>query len=95
MRYQTRLSWCHCQVKLQIPAENPNDPVYKIDPVRTYRIFKLDGMTAQELAIMSRQQELINAMEVMQKTENIHLTQCRCGSRLPWNQCHGAPVSGQ
>jgi hypothetical protein len=44
---------------------------------------------------MSRRQELIRAIELMQKPENVHLTQCRCGSRLPWNQCHGAPVPGQ
>jgi hypothetical protein len=31
----------------------------------------------------------------MQKKESVDLTQCRCGSRLPWNQCHGAPVPGQ
>jgi hypothetical protein len=29
------------------------------------------------------------------KTESVDLTQCRCGSRLPWNQCHGALVQGQ
>jgi hypothetical protein len=85
----------NCQVKLQIPAENPNSPVHDHDPVKAFRISELDGMTAQELAIKSRQPELIRAMEVMQKMENIHLTQCRCGSRLPWNQCHGAPVPGQ
>jgi hypothetical protein len=31
----------------------------------------------------------------MQTPESIDLTQCRCGSRMPWNQCHGAPVPGQ
>jgi hypothetical protein len=85
----------NCQVKLKVPAQRPNAPVIPNDFVTSFRTFELDGMTAQELAIMSRQQELILAMEVMQKAESIHLTQCRCGSRLPWNQCHGAPVPGQ
>jgi hypothetical protein len=85
----------NCQVKLQIPAQRRNTPVNPKDPVTAYRAYNLDGKTAQQLASMSRRRELIRAIELMQKTENVHLTQCRCGSRLPWNQCHGAPVPGQ
>jgi hypothetical protein len=85
----------NCQVKLQIPTQRRNAPVNPSDPVTIFRNLNLGGKTVQELAIMSRQRELIRAIEVMQKTENIHLTQCRCGSRLPWNQCHGVPVPGQ
>jgi hypothetical protein len=85
----------NCQVKLKVPTQIRNAPVKPNDPVAGFRNFELDGMTAQELAIMSRRPELIRAIEIMQKAESIHLTQCRCGSRLPWNQCHGAPVPGQ
>jgi hypothetical protein len=85
----------NCQVKLQIPAQSRNASVHPEDPVVAFRMLKFDGKTAQELAGISRQQELIRAIELMQKPENVHLTQCRCGSRLPWNQCHGAPIPGQ
>jgi hypothetical protein len=85
----------NCQVKLQIPAQRRNTPVNPKDSVTAFRMLKLGGKTAQQLASMSRRQELIRAIELMQKAENVHLTQCRCGSRLPWNQCHGAPVPGQ
>jgi hypothetical protein len=85
----------NCQVKLQIPAQRRNTPVNPKDPVTAYRILNFSGKTAQELACISGRRELIRAIELMQKPENVHLTQCRCGSRLPWNQCHGAPVPGQ
>jgi hypothetical protein len=85
----------NCQVKLQIPAQRRNAPVDPNDPVTVFRFLKLGGKTAQELAGMSGRQELIRSIELMQKPENVHLTQCRCGSGLPWNQCHGAPVPGQ
>jgi hypothetical protein len=87
----------NCQVKLQIPAQRRNAPVNPNDHlVTTFRTLNLGGKTAQQLASMSpRRRELIRAIELMQKTENVHLTQCRCGSRLPWNQCHGAPMPGQ
>jgi hypothetical protein len=85
----------NCQVKLEIPAQRRNTPFNPDDLVTTYRALNFGGKTAQELASMSRQRELIRAIELMHKPENVHLTQCRCGSRLPWNQCHGAPVPGQ
>jgi hypothetical protein len=84
-----------CQVKLQLPTQRPNAPLNPDDPVVKFRAFELDGKTVQQLAGISRRPELIRAIELMQKTENVHLTQCRCGSRLPWSQCHGAPVPGQ
>jgi hypothetical protein len=85
----------NCQVKLQLPAQTRNTPVNPNDQVAIYRSLNLGGKTAQQLASMSRRRDLIRVIELMQKTENVHLTQCRCGSRLPWNQCHGAPVPGQ
>jgi hypothetical protein len=85
----------NCQVRLQIPTQRRNATRSLYDPVTIFRALNLGGMTAQEMAIMSHQRELIRAIELMQKPENSHLTQCRCGSRLPWNQCHGAPVPGQ
>jgi hypothetical protein len=84
-----------CQVKLQIPAQRRNAPVNPHNLNPTFRALNFDGKTAQELASISCRRELIRAIELMQNSENVHLTQCRCGSRLPWNQCHGAPVPGQ
>jgi hypothetical protein len=84
-----------CQVKLQIPAQRRNASVNPNGLVNVYRSLNFDGKTARELASMSRRRELIRAIELMQKPENVHLAQCRSGSRLPWNQCHGAPVTGQ
>jgi hypothetical protein len=74
---------------------NPRSPLNPSDPVSSYQALNFGGKTAQQLASISRQRELIRAVELMQNSENVHLTQCRCGSRLPWNQCHGAPVPGQ
>jgi hypothetical protein len=84
-----------CQVKLQIPAQSRDTPVNPKDPVNAYRSLEFGGKTAQELAGISGLRELICAIELVQKAESVQLTQCRCGSRLPWNQCHGAPVPGQ
>jgi hypothetical protein len=85
----------NCSVKLQIPAQRPNPLVNPKDLVTAYQYLNFGGKTARELASISRRRELIHAIELMQKPENVHLTQCRCGSRLPWNQCHGAPIPGQ
>jgi hypothetical protein len=74
-----------CQVKLQIPAQR-RKRVGQHRFVGVYQIHNFGGKTAQELASTSRRRELIRAIEIMQKTENVHLTQCRCGStsRLCW-----------
>jgi hypothetical protein len=85
----------NCKAKLRIPAQRRNAPANPKDLVTTFRALDLDGKTAKQLASISGRRELIRDIELMQKTENVHLTQCRCGSRLPWNQCHGAPVPGQ
>lgn len=46
---------------------------------------------AYDLAILSGHEELIRVMEVFESEESrIELVHCRCGSRLPWKQCHGA-----
>jgi hypothetical protein len=73
----------NCQVKLLIPAQRRNAPVQPKDPVTTFRALNFGGKTAQELASISRRRELIQAIDLMQKSESVHLTQCRCGSRLP------------
>jgi hypothetical protein len=93
----------NCQVKLQIPAaqrrkaaaQRRKAPVHPDDRVAAFRTHNFGGKTAQELARISCRKELIHAIELMQKEESIDLTQCRCGSRLPLSQCHGAPVAGQ
>jgi hypothetical protein len=85
----------NCQVKLQIPARRPQTPVTQPDLNAKFRALNFDGKTVQELASISCRRDLIRAIEIMQNPENVLLTQCRCGSRLPCNQCHGAPVPGQ
>jgi len=56
----------------------------------------LDGMAAQELAVRSGQPGLINAIAKMEPTESkIALTQCRCGFRLPWKECHAGRSIGE
>lgn len=78
--------------KLQLPPRSLNEP----HMVTVYRKHGLNGMTAQELAMRSGQANLINAMERMESEENkIALTQCRCGSQLPWKQCHSGRLHGE
>jgi hypothetical protein len=96
-----------CTVQLKLPPKQRNDRNQKaqrgkvVDPEDDdtslgYREMKLDGKTALEIATISGRQDLIHAMEQMKERENaIQLTQCRCGSRLPWRKCHGPPITGQ
>jgi len=46
--------------------------------------------TVKEMAVLSEEKELIDAIEEMETSdeERIKLAYCRCGSRLPWSQCH-------
>lgn len=50
----------------------------------------LRGKSARELADISGQEKLINAMKLMATTKSaVEHGFCRCGSRLPWKACHG------
>eukprot|EP00554_Chaetoceros_debilis_P014098 CAMPEP_0194111774 /NCGR_PEP_ID=MMETSP0150-20130528/10702_1 /TAXON_ID=122233 /ORGANISM="Chaetoceros debilis, Strain MM31A-1" /LENGTH=595 /DNA_ID=CAMNT_0038801295 /DNA_START=124 /DNA_END=1908 /DNA_ORIENTATION=+ len=53
-----------------------------------------NGKTASQLATLTGNTELIATMRLFKKVdgmmseEAINLVHCRCGSRLPWNECH-------
>lgn len=48
-------------------------------------------MTAKELASLSCEQTLIEAMNDMASQDSaVCKAYCRCGSRLPWTECHAA-----
>ena len=51
----------------------------------------LDNKNALQLATLSQNTELVDAMKQFQSEENrVALVHCRCGSRLPWKECHAA-----
>ena len=55
----------------------------------------LGNKNAYQLAKISKQSELIRTMENFKSDEDkIRLVHCRCGSRLPWKECHGAAACG-
>jgi hypothetical protein len=61
-----------------------------------YRRTRLDGKTAQQMAQMAQHPELVKAMEELQsKEKRIALVYCRCGSRLPWKECHAGNSVGE
>jgi hypothetical protein len=61
-----------------------------------YRRAKIGGKTAQQLAQMAQQPELVKVMEELQSKEKmIALVHCRCGSRLPWKECHAGSNIGE
>lgn len=55
----------------------------------------LSGKIAQQLTQISQRTEPIKAMEEMQSPKEIALVYCRCGSRLPWNECHARVGVGE
>jgi hypothetical protein len=61
-----------------------------------YRRARLSDKTAQQLAQMAQQPELVKIMEELQSKEKmIALVYCRCGSRLPWKECHAGSNVGE
>ncbi|OEU08634.1 hypothetical protein FRACYDRAFT_249528 [Fragilariopsis cylindrus CCMP1102] len=55
----------------------------------------LGNKNAYQLAKISKQSELIRTMDNFKSDEDkIRLVHCRCGSRLPWKECHGAAACG-
>ena len=80
-----------CQKVLRRPANarNPIDPLYER--------FGLFDKSAKELAAMSgNYQGLVNVMQEYDTREaKIEKCLCRCGSRLPWRQCHSGELIGQ
>jgi hypothetical protein len=61
-----------------------------------YQEFGMVGKTARELAVYSKKKRLIKAIDEMSDDEKaIQLVNCRCGSRLPWVQCHAGRRDGE
>ena len=57
--------------------------------IKAFREAGFDGKTAYELGIMTKEKEIIGAMNRMKTTDDkIKNAHCRCGSRLPWLECH-------
>jgi MYND finger len=60
-----------------------------------FRHFGFDGKTALEIARTTSREELVELIErhlrytPEERTEVVH---CRCGSRLPWKECHGTGI---
>jgi hypothetical protein len=72
-----------CQAKLVIPESSRGMFA------STLRHFGLNNKTAMELAVISGKTDLIETMKKFKTEEDtIRLAHCRCGSRLPWKDCH-------
>jgi MYND finger len=65
------------------------------DTSRGYRGFGLDGTSAYEMARRAGHGALVELMEVHRRCspdERARMVNCRCGSRLPWEQCHSTGI---
>jgi hypothetical protein len=61
-----------------------------------HRCARFDGKTAQQMAHMAQQPELVKAMEELQsKEERIALVRCRCGLQMPWKERHAGNSVGK
>ena len=71
-------------------SSNPLDPTFMA------RKLQLGGKTARELAGIARKPKLISVMrEFATEQDKIDKAHCRCGSRLPWLQCHAGEKVGR
>jgi hypothetical protein len=81
-----------CQKRLNFPGNNRRRPPYPSQYMGWEYMFRqsgLNGKTAQQMAQLSKKEDLIKAMAKFENKENkIAANICRCGSRLPWRQCH-------
>jgi hypothetical protein len=76
-----------CQKKLNFPGNDRRPGMGMIESM--YRRLGLNGKTVQQMAQLSKKDDLIKIMaEFENKEKKIAATICRCGSRLPWRQCH-------
>ena len=82
----------NCQKKLNFPGNHrrqPAHPSQDLGVLSVYRRLGLNGKTARQMAQLSKKENLIKVMaEFENKEKKIESTICRCGSRLPWKQCH-------
>lgn len=73
----------NCNAKLIIPASS-NTTIASM-----YRQFGLHNKTAVQLATITGKGEIIEVVQQFQSKEHaIKCVHCRCGSRLPWKECH-------
>jgi hypothetical protein len=81
--------------KLEIPTGTTgNQDMDMLNKV--YREFGLGGKSVRQLATIIKKKKLIEAIEEMSDEERaVELVQCRCGSRLPWLQCHAGRRDGE
>ena len=58
-----------------------------------WQILGLKGKTVKELALETGSEELIKAVEIVSTKEGaLRHVFCRCGSRLPWAECHAGQM---
>lgn len=58
--------------------------------LQTLNMLGFDGKNAWELATLAKRPILLRAMKERKSIEGkIEKVHCRCGSRLPWKECHG------
>jgi hypothetical protein len=74
-----------------------DSPSKECGPLQSwYRRAGLGDKTAQQLAQMAQQPGLVKVMEELESKEKmIALVYCRCGSRLPWKECHAGSNVGE
>jgi len=85
-----------CNSKLTLPSHRSQNPV-QAAVEDLYRQYNMVGMTAKDLAVLSKRTRIVNAMNEMTESMDaaIEKVQCRCGSRLPWKQCHAGRRQGE
>ena len=72
-----------CHIKLRLPPNSKNQ-IYFV-----FRTLGLVGKSIKQMASITGSSELVDTMKQLDSDENkIELVNCRCGSRLPWKDCH-------
>ncbi|KAL7428200.1 hypothetical protein ACHAXM_001163 [Skeletonema potamos] len=71
-------------VKFQFPPGGKNHPIYQ-----SWRSWKLEGKSVRDVAALVGSDLFETTVEEFRTIEHqIEHVNCRCGSRLPWKQCH-------
>ena len=77
----------NCDVRLQLPGGRDGNS----KPSQLMKLMNLSGKSIRELARETGSELLVQTMEQFRSEEaKIELVNCRCGSRLPYRQCHAA-----
>jgi hypothetical protein len=102
LKHDGRIDWQECAVVLVMLGADFNKRLVRPSGSRksagrfldTTQALGLFGKSVKELALQAGAKELLDAIERMEENAIKHVW-CRCGSRLPWKECHAAPVPGQ